>query len=185
MPRAGLTPAAVTRLALDLIDESGSASLTLKNVASRAGVATPSLYKHVQSIDHLKDLMTITVLDEAAEEIGGAVMGRSGRDALEAFLTAYRGYAQRRPHRWHLMEHPDSADPAVEAAAARLVEVAYAVVRGFGLPETELVDAVRTLRAAVTGFIALEQGGGFRLGREPGESFGYLVRTLATGLRAT
>jgi len=182
MPRAGLTPAAVTRLALDLLDESGSESLTLKNVAARAGVATPSLYKHVQSVDHLKDLMTITVLDEAAAEIGGAVMGRSGREALEAFLTAYRGYALRLPHRWTLLEHPDSTDPGVEAAATRLVEVAYAVVRGFGLPDEELVDAVRALRAAVTGFIALEQGGGFQLGREPGESFRYLARILAAGL---
>ncbi|WP_034269106.1 TetR/AcrR family transcriptional regulator [Actinospica robiniae] len=184
MPRAGLTPAAVTRLALELLDESGSESLTLKNVAARAGVATPSLYKHVQSIDHLKDLMAITVLDEAAAEIGAAVMGRSGREALEAFLTAYRGYALRLPHRWSLIEHPASADPAVEAAATRLVEVAYAVVRGFGLADDGLIDAVRTLRAAVTGFIALEQGGGFQLGRDPGESFRYLVSILAAGLAA-
>jgi AcrR family transcriptional regulator len=184
MPRAGLTPATVTRIALDLLDESGAESLTLKNVAARAGVAAPSLYKHVQSLDHLKDLMAVAVLDEAADEIGAAVMGRSGRNALEAFLGAYRGYALRLPHRWDLIEHPTLADPAVQAAAARLVEVAYAVVRGFGLPETELIDAVRTLRAAVTGFIALEQAGGFRLGRDPGESFGYLVRTLARGLQA-
>jgi hypothetical protein len=142
------------------------------------------LYKHVQSLDHLKDLMTIAALDEAAHDIGTAVMGRSGRDALEAFLGAYRAYAQRRPHRWTLIEHPDPADPAVAASAARLVEVASAVVRGFGLPEAELVDAVRTLRAAVTGFISLEQGGGFQLGRDPGESYRYLVRVLAAGLGA-
>lgn len=184
MPRAGLTPATVARLALELLDESGSESLTLKNIAARAGVATPSLYKHVQSMDHLKDLMTIIVLDEATAEIGTAVMGRSGRDALEAFLTAYRGYALRLPHRWSLIEHPASTDPGVVAAATRLVEVAYAVVRGFGLADAELIDAVRTLRAAVTGFIALEQGGGFQLGRSPDESFRYLVRTLAAGLKA-
>ena len=156
MPRAGLTPAAVTRLALEELDESGPDALTLKAVAARAGVATPSLYKHVRSMDHLRDLMTVTVLDEAAARIGGAVMGRSGRDALEAFLTAYRGYALRLPHRWTLIEHPVSADPAVAASTARLVEVAYAVVRGFGLTGEEEIDAVRTLRAAVTGFIALE-----------------------------
>ena len=184
MPRAGLPPAPVTRLALDVLDESGPESLTLKNVAMRAGVATPSLYKHVQNVDHLKDLMTITVLDEAADEIGAAVMGRSGRDALEAFLTAYRGYARRLPHRWALLEHPTAADPAVAAASTRLVEVAYAVVRGFGLPETELVDAVRTLRAAVIGFITLEQGGGFQIARDLDESYAYLVRTLALGLGA-
>jgi AcrR family transcriptional regulator len=183
VPRAGLTPAAVTKLALAELDESGPDGLTLKAVAVRAGVATPSLYKHVQSIDHLRDLMTVTVLDEAAAEIGGAVMGRAGHDALEAFLTAYRGFAHRFPHRWTLLEHPTS-DPAVQASAARLVEVAYAVVRGFGLAEDEQVDAVRTLRAAVTGFIALEHGGGYQLGRDPDESFRYLITVLTKGLSA-
>ena len=184
MPRAGLTPAAVTRLALEQLDESGPDDLTLKSVAARAGVATPSLYKHVQSIDHLRDLMAVAVLDEAAAEIGGAVMGRSGRDALEAFLLAYRGYALRLPHRWSLMEHPTSTEPAVVASAGRLVEIAYAVVRGFGLAEGEEVDAVRTLRAAVIGFITLENGGGYRLGRDTETSFRYLIAVLAQGLGA-
>jgi len=184
MPRVGLTPAAVTRLALEELDEAGPDGLTLKAVAARAGVATPSLYKHVQSIDHLRDLMAVAVLDEAAAEIGGAVMGRSGRDALEAFLLAYRDYALRLPHRWTLMEHPTSTDPAVVASAARLVEIAYAVVRGFGLAEGEEIDAVRTLRAAVIGFIALESGGGYQLGRDAETSFRYLIAVLAQGLGA-
>lgn len=184
MPRAGLTPATVTRLALTELDESGPDALTLKAVAVRAGVATPSLYKHVQSMDHLRDLMTVTALDEVAGEIGNAVMGRAGQDAIEAFLIAYRDYALRFPHRWTLLEHPTS-DPFVQASAARLVEVAYAVVRGFGLSEEEQVDAVRTLRAAVTGFIALEHGGGYQLARDPDESFRYLIGVLTKGLSVT
>jgi AcrR family transcriptional regulator len=184
MPRAGLTPAAVTRLALEELDESGPGALTLKAVATRAGVATPSLYKHVQSLESLRDLMTVTVLDEVATEIGDAVMGRSGRDALEAFLLAYRGYARRCPHRWTLIEHPTSGDPAVVAAYARVVEIAYAVVRGFGLAADQQVDAVRTLRAAVTGFIALEHGGGYQLARDLDASFRYLIGVLAKGLGA-
>ena len=181
MPRAGLSHDAVVDVAWQLIDEEGPAALTLAAVANRAGVATPSLYKHVRSIDHLRDLMTVTVLDEAAAAIGGAVMGRAGHDALEAFLVAYRGFALRFPHRWALLEHPTS-DPAVQAAAARLVEIAYAVVRGFGLGAGEQVDAVRKLRAAVTGFIALERGGGYQLGRDPDESFRYLISVLTKGL---
>ena len=184
MPRAGLTPAAVTRLALEVLDETGPDALTLKNVAARAGVATPSLYKHVLSLEHLRDLMTVEALDEAADEIGAAVMGRSGRDALEAFLAAYRDYARRRPHRWALIEHPVSADPGVRAMADRLVQIAYAVVRGFGLPDGELVDAVRALRSAVTGFISLEHGGGFQIDQDLDGSFSYLIKVLARGLAA-
>lgn len=182
MPRAGLNRDAVTAVALDVLDEGGPDALTLRAVALRAGVATPSLYKHVQSLEHLRDLMAVVALDEACDEIGAAVMGRAGREALEAFLYAYRGYAARRPRRWALIEHPSVADPAVAAAAGRLVEIAYAVVRGFGLPEEERVDAVRALRAAVTGFIGLERGGGFQLARDLETSFRFLVKVLADGL---
>lgn len=182
MPRAGLTPAAVTRLALEELDAAGPQALTLRAVAARAGVAAPSLYKHVQSLEHLRDLMTAEVLGEAAAEIGAAVMGRSGRDALEAFLTAYRRYARRVPHRWTLMEHPNGADPAVSAAAGRLVEIGYAVVSGFGLAEPQQIDAVRTLRAAVTGFLALEHGDGFQIARDLDVSFRFMVDVLANGL---
>jgi AcrR family transcriptional regulator len=182
MPRAGLTPATVTRLALEELDASGPQALTLKAVAARAGVAAPSLYKHVQSLEHLRDLMAAAVLEEAAAEIGAAVMGRSGREALVAFLDAYRGYASRVPHRWTLMEHPNGDDPAVAAAAGRLVEIGYAVVRGFGLSRPQQIDAVRTLRAAVTGFIGLEHGGGYQIARDLDLSFRFMVDVLANGL---
>jgi AcrR family transcriptional regulator len=182
MPRAGLNRDAVTALALEVLDEGGPEALTLRSVAARAGVASPSLYKHVQNLEHLRDLVTVAVLEEAAGEIGSAVMGRSGREALASFLSTYRGYAQRKPYRWALMEHPSAEDPAVAAAAGRLVDIAYAVVRGFGLSEAEQVDAVRTLRAAVTGFIGLEQGGGFRIARDLDTSFQFLVKVLADGL---
>ena len=82
------------------------------------------------------------------------------------------------------MEHPTSDDDQVGAAATGMVEIAYAVVRGFGLSADEQVDAVRTLRAAVTGLIALEQGGGFQITRDLDESFAYLTRVLAKGLGA-
>jgi hypothetical protein len=49
----------------------------------------------VQSLESSADLMSVTVLDEVAAEIGDAVMGRSGRDALEAFMIAYRDFARR------------------------------------------------------------------------------------------
>ncbi len=182
MPRVGLNRDAVTALALEVLDEGGPDALTLRSVAARAGVATPSLYKHVQSLEHLGDLMAAATMDEAAAEIGAAVMGRSGREALAAFLHAYRGYVRRRPHRRALLERPASGDPAVAAAGGRLVEIAYAVVRGFGLSEEEQVDAVRTLRAAVNGFIGLEQGGGFQIARDLDTSFEFLIRVLTDGL---
>jgi hypothetical protein len=83
------------------------------------------------------------------------------------------------PHMWST---PYGAEPAVAAAAGHLVGIACAAVRGFGLTEQEQDDAVRTLCAAVTGFLALEHGGGYQLARDPDTSFKFLVKVLARGL---
>src|SRR5690606_34907355 len=97
MPRAGLSPAAVVTTALSLVDEGGVESVTLAAVATRAGVAPPSLYRHVASLGELRRLLALRVLDEVTELATAAVMGRAGDDAVAGLLTAYRRYVQDHP----------------------------------------------------------------------------------------
>lgn len=183
MPRAGLSPDAVVDAALEILDARGSDGLTLKAIADATGVAAPSLYKHVRGLPELRRLLVIRILNETAEQMGTVVMGRAGDDALQAYLTEYRRLASEYPHRHALIERASYDDPAFAAASERLVNVAYAVVRGFGLEGEDLVHAVRCVRAAVTGFVSLELGLGYRAPTETDASFAYLSRVLATGLR--
>jgi hypothetical protein len=110
-------------------------------------------------------------------------MGRAGRDALYAYLMEYRAAASQYPHRQALIERASYDDPVFAAASERLVNVAFAVVRGFGLEGEDLVHAVRTVRAAVTGFVSLEHQLGYRAPTDTDASFAYLSRALASGLR--
>lgn len=185
MPRAGLSPDAVVAAALEVLDVRGPEGLTLKAVADHAGVMTPSLYNHVRGLRELRRLLIVRILDDMATRTGTVVMGLAGQDALYAYLTEYRIFASRYPHRHALVERASYDDPISHAAAERLVNVAYAVVRGFGLDGEDLVHAVRTLRAAVTGFVSLENGLGYRAPTDADASFAYLSRALASGLRST
>jgi AcrR family transcriptional regulator len=184
LPRAGLSPDAVVSAALEVLDARGPEGLTLKAVADSAGVATPSLYKHVRGLPELRRLLTIRIIDDAAARMGTAVMGLAGQDALDAYLTEYRNHASRYPHRHALLERASYDDDTYLVASERLVNVAYAVVRGFGLEGEDLVHAVRTVRAAVTGFVSLELGVGYRAPTDTDASFRYLSRALASGLRS-
>ena len=185
MARAGLTPQIVTDHGLAVLDRAGPAGLTLKAVAERAGVAPPSLYKHVRSLDELRVLMAIQVLGDTADRIGTAVMGLAGDDALRAFLRTFRGYAEEYPHRHSLIESPPPSEgergPELDAASTRLVETAFATVRGYGLQGDDLVHAVRALRAVVAGFVGLEHSGGYRLATDLDASFDFLTELLTSG----
>jgi AcrR family transcriptional regulator len=183
MPRAGLSPGAVVAAALEILDAHGPEGLTLKAVADRAGVVAPSLYKHMRGLPDLRRLLAIRILDDAASRMAIAVMGRAAEDALDAYLTEYRSLARHYPHRHSLIERVSYDDPVFIATSERLINVAYAVVRGFGLDGEDLVHAVRAVRAAVTGFVSLELGLGYRAATDTDASFAFLRRALASGLR--
>ncbi|MFB4296452.1 TetR-like C-terminal domain-containing protein [Actinomadura sp. NTSP31] len=181
MPRAGLSPDAVVDAAIAVVDAGGPGALTLAAVAGRAGVATPSLYKHVRNLAELRQLVTERILEELADRLGNAAMGRSRDDAVAALMRAYRGYVVEHPSRYASMEQSAERRPAGDAAGERLLGVIYAVLRGYGLDGPELVHAARCLRSAVHGFAILEASGGFGLPADLEASYERLITVLTSG----
>ncbi|MFC8600614.1 MULTISPECIES: TetR/AcrR family transcriptional regulator [unclassified Isoptericola] len=191
MPRAGLSRDAVVRIALEQVDAGGPtglADLTLAKVAATAGVATPSLYKHVGSLAALRRDVAMAILDELTTASAAATVGRAGPDALRALAHAWRDYALAHPGRYaatQLAPDPDDPEDAEHrTAAARVVALVGAVLRGFGLPDDRTVDAVRAVRASVHGFVTLEASRGFRLPEDLDRSFDALVDMLVAGVSA-
>lgn len=191
MPRAGLSHDAVVRLAIEVVDAggpSGFADLTLAKVAAKAGVAAPSLYKHVGSLADLRREVAVIVVRELTAAGTSASVGRAGADALQALANAWRAYALDHPGRYAATQiGPDPDDPAatpLRDAAAESVQVVVAVLRGFGLPDDRLIDAVRAVRAGVHGFVTLELGGGFRMREDVDQSFAVLLEMLVAGVAA-
>lgn len=189
MARAGLSHDAVVRIALDLVDAGGPtgfADLTFAKVAAQAGVATPSLYKHVGSLAALRREVAVLSVEDCTRALTDATVGLAGPDAVAALAHATRRYARAHPGRYAAVQvapdPDDPADAALSAAAGRSVQVVAAVLRGFDLPEDRTVDAVRSVRASLHGFVALELGGGYRLPDDLDRSFDLHVGALLAGL---
>lgn len=163
MPRAGLNPEVVVDVALALVDEKGLDALSLAAVADRAGVAAPSLYKHVGSLADLRMLMAVRITRQITAIFAEVVMGRSGDEAVEALMRAYRAYVLANPGRYALMPLDVLHIPPLADAGRELLGVFVAVMRGYGLEDSAATHAIRRLRATVHGFATLESGGGFGL----------------------
>ena len=183
MPRVGLTRAAVVDTALSLVDEGGVESVRLAAVAQRAGVATPSLYRHVASLGELRRLLALRVLDEVTNLAAEAVMGRSGDEAVAALMVAYRQYVLTHPNRYAIMPMQPLADPLLAASGERLMGVLLAVLRQYDLSGADAVHAARRMRAAVHGFVSLEAAGGFGLPEDLDASFATLIDMVTASLR--
>jgi AcrR family transcriptional regulator len=187
--RAGLSREGVTALALRVVDDGGAqgfADLTLAKVAAAAGVATPSLYKHVGSLADLRRSVALVAVNDLTRETAAATIGRSGPDALSALARAVRDFAREHPGRYAAIQlSPDlgaADDDPLSLAGAETIAVIVAVLRGFDLPEARTVDAIRAVRSAVHGFVSLELLGGFGLPDDVDHSFEVLVRLLVAGI---
>jgi AcrR family transcriptional regulator len=187
VPRAGLSRTAVTEIAVRIVDDSGIDGMSLAAVAAEAGVAVPSLYKHIGSLADLRRAVAVVALRELTRRAAAATVGRSGEDALRALGHAIRAFATERPGLYaatQVAPHADDAGDSEQlAAAADAVEIVAAVLRGFGLPEAMLVPAVRTVRSAVHGFVDLSAHAGFGLPDDLDRSFDTLLDVLVAGLR--
>jgi AcrR family transcriptional regulator len=179
--RAALSRDAVVELAVRIVDEDGPAALTLSAVAVRAGVATPSLYKHVRNLAELRELLSARVLNEMAEHVGAAVLGRSGDEALRALMDAWRSYVSEHPSRYATVTQ--APVPATAEAGERLVGIMLAALRAYGLTGSEAIHAARCLRAAAHGFAVLETAGAFGLPEKLDDSYDLLFHMIASGLR--
>ena len=108
--------------ALELIEKEGPASLSLREVARRAGVSTAAPYRHFPSREALLAAVAeegFRLLGEDLERAIAAHRDNPGRRLGECGI-AYVRFAAAHPSRYHVMFSPElaerSAHPSLEAA---------------------------------------------------------------------
>lgn len=186
-PRPGLDKRLVVNSAADLVNREGIQALTLSRLARQLGVRTPSLYNHVDGLHGLYRELALLNTRQLGDHLGNAVIGKSGPQALAAIAQAYRAYIKEFPGLYlaslQASGTQEPVDSELQAAEARVVEVALAVMASFGLKGEDGLHAVRGLRSLVHGFATLEVAGGFGLPLDCDESFRRMVDILIHGLQ--
>jgi len=181
MGRAGITTERLALAAAELADELGFENVTVSALARRFGIKDASLYSHIRNVRDLRERVSRLALTELADRAANALAGRSGRDALLAFANAYRDYARQHPGRYAAGQLPIS--PMTADAARRHSELTRAILRGYELPDTEHIHAVRLLHSTFHGYVSLEQAGGFDHSGETATSWRRVLAVLDATLR--
>jgi len=186
-PRPGLDKRRVVSAAADLVNQEGIQALSLSRLARQLGVRPPSLYNHVDGLPGLYRELALLNTHQLGERLGNAAIGKSGPQALAAIAQAYRAYIKEFPGLYlaslRASGTQEPVDTELQAAEARVVEVALAVMASFGLKGEDGLHAVRGLRSVVHGFATLEVAGGFGLPLDCDESFRRMVDILIHGLQ--
>lgn len=169
--------------AAELADEAGLDALTLAGLAGRLGVRPPSLYKHVEGLDHLRLALAIKALGEINRRLMRVTVGRARGEALLALAKAYWDFAREHPGLYAASRRAAGpGEDALASAGAEVVETVLGVLAGYGLADEDALHATRGLRAIIEGFLSLDAAGGFGLALDVEESLLRLIRAFADGL---
>jgi AcrR family transcriptional regulator len=183
VPRQGLTTERVTAAAADLADSRGLDRLTVAAIARHFGVADASLYGHVRSREALLQQVAVRAAAVFADRLALAVAGRSGRQALIGFADAYRAYAVAHPGQYAATQLQLPSEVGRNSAGhLRMIELSYATLRGYGIEEPGLTDAIRFVRSTLHGFAALETAHGFGHPRDVDTSWRSVVAAVHAAL---
>jgi AcrR family transcriptional regulator len=184
--KVGLTIEDVTRAAVEIADAQGLAAVTIGSVAARLGIRSPSLYAHVAGLDEVRRLVALHAAGAMASALRAATAGRAGIEAVRELAFAYRRFAAEHPGLYAAAQRavrPGEDDELYRALAAAAMPAIEALAQA-GAGADGLVHLARALRAALHGFLALEQAGGFGMPESVDESFARLVDVLLAGVRA-
>ena len=190
MPRrAALDKVKIVNAAVELLNSEGSEALSLTRLAEHLGVRTPSLYNHIDGLPGLQHELALLNMRSLGARLESAAIAKSGSQALRAVAQAYRAYIKENPGLYltslRAARTETPADPELQSAEDRVVEIGLAVVASFGLEGEEALHAVRGLRSVIHGFATLEVAGGFGLPLACDESYRRLVDLLIRGLEAS
>src|SRR5579863_7417306 len=177
--RVGIDRDAVVRAAAKIADEQGWDSLTIARVARKLRVRPPSLYNHVGGLEDLRRELKLLAMSDLNAALSRATIGKSRDDAVRGLAAAYRTFVKQHPGIYAAtMISAVRGDAELNAAGDQIVETCLAVVHGYGLNRRDGIHAVRAMRSAVHGFVALESAGGFGIPLDVDDSFEWLVSAL-------
>ncbi len=103
---------------------------------------------------------------EMGEAIRDAAVGKAGSEALTALAKTTEGYVASHPRRYSSTisnEITGPEDPLFHSST-RMNGTDGAVLVGYGIAESQMVHAIRTIRCSLHGYIALQSANAFQWG---------------------
>lgn len=171
-----------------VVQAEGHAALGVSRVARELGIKPPSLYNHVGSG---ADLTRAVVLESNLRMLAAFQSAVAGvddpRDQLRALAWAARSWATSNPGLYGLMARtePENDHPELGPVIRRVLDRFAAPLAAMGVPPADTVHAIRSLRAAIHGFVMLEVSGQFQLADDVESSYRWLVEAVLRGLQGS
>jgi AcrR family transcriptional regulator len=181
----GISRDQVVDAAVAVLEEKGRVdAVALREVATRLGVRTQSLYAHVDGADGLRHALALRAHRALADHLAAAAQGKQGATAVEAIVRAYYAFAVERPGLYDASLRPPGDDEAMIEVTNAVMQPLNGVLRAYGLDDAATVHWYRVVFAGVHGFAILQRDGLFTYAGDPEDSLGHMIDAFVHQIEA-
>lgn len=170
--RPPLSRERVLRAAIEVADQDGLESLTMRRLGGHLGVEAMSLYKHVANKDEILD----GIIDLVIGEIVLPSIEAEWRAAMRQRAVSAREVLSSHPWAIGMMESRATMGPA----ALRYTDTVIGCLRGGGFSVRMTAHAFLLLDSYIYGFVVQETSAPFRSTEDTAERAGAVLETLPT-----
>ena len=182
--KAGLDRETIIEVAAAIADDQGTQDITIKNLAEKLGIKSPSIYKHFSGgLEEINTELMLYGWSQMEKRIIDAAVGRSGDDAFIALCNAYRDFANEHKGLYEIMQWYNMYQSERHLKATEgMVNVMFRVLDAYGLETEQKVHIVRMLRSFLHGFATMECHEGYGSPYSVDETFDFSIRTIINGI---
>lgn len=145
--------------ASEVFAERGYAGTSLDEVARRAGVTKPIIYRHFGSKKELHLALLARHRDELIGGYAGGLVGEGGLEQrMRATIDSWFRYVEEHPYAWRMLFRDTTGDPEIQEFHRGMQATARAATRGLlegelrlGLQRRLLDPLAEMIRAATVG----------------------------------
>jgi AcrR family transcriptional regulator len=180
-----LTPQDVIEAAIVCLEKDGESALGVNRVARELGIKPPAIYKHLDGNTALRRAVALVIWRKYWDYCQQETCELSDpHDLLIAGARATRNFASSHPALYKVMMQYQlkPSDPEEKTIILQSLGNLKKSLQLYELNDSELIDVMRMVNAAIYGFITLEQAGLMTLEHSPDKSYEVMLNALVVAI---
>ena len=185
MSKNSISDELIIETSANIANEIGLDNLSLKIIAEKLNIKSPSLYNHISSLDEVKQRLMIYGWKQMEEKILESAVGVTGYNALKNMCKAFYDYTTNNKGVFTAMLwYNKYASDRLETATNRLFKVIFKVMQPLNITDENINHIIRTLRSFLEGFSLLVNNNAFGNPVSIEESFDLSLEIIMNGIKS-
>lgn len=174
----------VIQTASAIADDSGLNQVTLKNVAEKLGIRTPSLYNHIESLEELLREVAHNGMESMNQSMMQAAIGKSGIDAIHAVSWEYFSYVLQHPGVYETIQWATwHGNEKTSQIWNQYISLLKTLILSCGFNESDVKEITDLLTGILHGYTSLQLRNALENPKAAKDNLHVAMETVLTGIQ--